>query len=348
MNLYTLSLENNNSYIAKSISDLELELGDIDWWDEDEVEVKKEESNMAKFTAYIKSGNMFTPAANVEVATKLECGLYDVSQDMQGNYHCLKKEVNKTEILELPEPGSIEVINQIKTFYDKKEMFKKWNFNHKRGILMHGVPGGGKTCLISSIMDFVCNEIKGVAFYIPSPDKFPVYRNFINTIFREIEPDTPMIIIIEDIDSYFGNNGYGSTETTLLNTIDGVENKNNVLYLATTNYPENLPPRIFNRPGRFDLKIEIKAPCAESREFYFRHRIPADYIKNIDIMKWIKDTDGMTIAQMAELVKATLILELDYSKTIEALKNKTIPSSGSYAKEPVGFKHTSLSGVKEQ
>lgn len=343
---------NNNSTLDKRVQDTptvsELVQLEDEWWDdiEDDIEIKKE-PNMPKFTAYIKSGNMFTPAADVDVVRKLECGLYDVSQDMQGNYHCLKKEVNKTEILDLPEPGNIEVINQIKMFYDKKEMFKQWNFNHKRGILLHGIPGGGKTCLISSIMDYVCNEIKGVAFYIPSPDRFVVYRNYINNIFREIEPDTPMIIIIEDIDSYFGNNGYGSTETTLLNTIDGVENKNNVLYLATTNYPENLPPRIYNRPGRFDLKIEIKAPCAESREFYLRHRIPVEFINKVDIIKWVKDTEGMTIAQLSELVKANLILELDYSKTLEALRNKTIPSSGSYAKDPVGFKHTSLSGVSE-
>jgi SpoVK/Ycf46/Vps4 family AAA+-type ATPase len=289
---------------------------------------------------------MFTPANDVEVVKKLECGLYDVSRDTYGNYHCLRKEVNTTEILKLPEPGTVEVIDQIKMFYAKKELFKKWNFNHKRGILLHGTPGGGKTCLISSIMDYVCNEIRGVAFYIPSADKFSIYRDFINTVFRELEPDTPIIIIIEDIDAYFGNNGYGSTETTLLNTIDGVENKNNVLYLATTNYPENLPPRIYNRPGRFDLKIEIKPPCDESRDFYFRNRIPEDIINKIDVTKWVKDTDGMTIAQLSELVKAHFILEQDYDTILEALRNKTIPSSGKYAKEAVGFKHTTLSGIK--
>jgi hypothetical protein len=29
---------------------------------------------MAKYTAYIRSGNTFTPAANVDVVTKLDCG----------------------------------------------------------------------------------------------------------------------------------------------------------------------------------------------------------------------------------------------------------------------------------
>ena len=322
---------------------------DLDFLEEEGYidEKKEKKSNMPKFTAYIKSGNMFTPAADVDVVKKLECGLYDVSQDSYGNYHCLRKEVNKTEILQLPEPGTIEVVEQIKLFYSQKEMFKKWNFNHKRGILLHGVPGGGKTCLISSIMDYVCNEIEGVAFYIPSPDKFNIYRNYINTIFREIEPETPIIIIIEDIDAYFGNSGFGSSETTLLNTIDGVENKNNVLYLATTNYPENLPPRIYNRPGRFDLKIEIKPPCVDSREFYFRNRIPDEYINKIDLVKWIKDTEVMTIAQLSELVKAHFILKQDYDVTLEALRNKKIPSSGSYAKDTVGFKPATLSGIKQ-
>ncbi len=341
-----LNTESSNEFISRTSSSKEDDYDDDDWSYYEEEE-KKEKSNMAKFTAYIKSGNMFTPAADVDVVKKLDCGLYDVSRDSYGNYHCLRKEVNKTEILQLPEPSTNEVVDQIKLFYAQKEMFKQWNFNHKRGILLHGKPGGGKTCLISSIMDYVTTEIKGVAFYIPSPDKFSIYRDYINIIFREIEPETPIIIIIEDIDSYFGNSGFGSSETTLLNTIDGIENKNNVLYLATTNYPENLPPRIYNRPGRFDLKIEIKTPCADSREFYFRNRIPADYLKKIDLVKWIEDTDDMTIAQLSELVKSHFILNQDYDKTLEALRNKTIPSSGSYAKEPLGFKHTKLSGIKE-
>ena len=104
------------------------ELSDVDFafedyclgWDIVEEEEKTEKSNMPKFTAYIKSGNMFTPAADVDVVKKLDCGLYDVSQDSYGNYHCLRKEVNKTEILQLPEPSTIEVIDQIKLFYSLK------------------------------------------------------------------------------------------------------------------------------------------------------------------------------------------------------------------------------------
>ena len=291
-----------------------------------------------KFSAYIKSGdNTFSPADNVSAVKKLDNGLYNINRDPYGVYTCIKKDINTKEILTLPEPQSEEVMKQIQTFYKQKEEFKKWKFNHKRGILLYGVPGGGKTSLISSIIDYACNEIDGVAFYIPSVDVFGVYRDFISTNFRVIEPDRAIIIIIEDIDSYF-NGAYASYETGLLNTIDGVENKDNVLYLATTNYPEMLPDRIYNRPGRFDLKIEIKAPSAKSREFYLTNKILPDFLKTIDIKKWVKDTDGMNIAQISELVKSYFLLNLDYEEVVTSLKNKKIPSSSSQGREIMGFK----------
>ena len=298
------------------------------------------------FTAHIKSGDTYKPTTNVSVVTKLDKGLYNVTQDMYGNFTAIKKNVNITEILPLPEPESIEVLNQIKKFYQSRELFKKWNFNHKRGILLHGVAGGGKTSLISSIINFACNEIEGVAFYVPSVETFNVYKNYISTVFREMEPETPIIMIIEDIDSYFSGAGTTSYESNLLNTIDGVENKDNILYLATTNYPEKLPDRIYNRPGRFDLKIEIKTPCDESREFYLTNKILAEHLSKIDLKKWVRDTDGMTIVQLSELVKAVFLLELDYKDVLKSLKDKKIPSSLKYVKsDPVGFKF--LSGIEE-
>ena len=291
-----------------------------------------------KFSAHIKSGDTnFTPADNVSVVQKLDNGLYNVSVDPYGVYTAIKKEINTKEILTLPDPQSEEVMNQIKMFYKQNEEFKKWKFNHKRGILLHGGAGGGKTSLISSVIDYACNEINGVAFYIPSVDVFRVYKDYISTVFRVIEPDRATIIIIEDIDSYF-NGAYAAFETSLLNTIDGLENKDNVLYLATTNYPEILPDRIYNRPGRFDLKIEIKAPSAKAREFYLTNKILPDFIKTIDLKRWVKDTEGMTIAQLSELVKSYFLLKLNYEEVVTSLKNKKIPSSASQGREIMGFK----------
>lgn len=290
------------------------------------------------FSAYLKQGNnTFKPADNVSVVKILESGLYNVTQDSYGAYTALKKAINIKELLVLPEKNSEEVLTQIRNFYKQKELFKKWNFNHKRGILIHGVPGGGKTSLISCIINFACTEIEGVAFYVPSYEFFNIYKGFITSVFREIEPDRPIIVIIEDIDSYF-TCGIPSIESNLLNTIDGVENKDNILYLATTNYPEKLPERVYNRPGRFDLKIEIKTPTAESRKFYFTNKILSKELATIDLDKWISDTEGFTIAQMSELVKSFFLMEIEYDAAIAALKNNTIPNSRNYNKELLGFK----------
>jgi len=55
----------------------------------------------------------------------------------------------------------------------------------------------------------------------------------------------------------------------VLNLLDGVKQVDNIIYIATTNYPELLEERILNRPSRFDRRFHIGTPSAEVRKFYF-------------------------------------------------------------------------------
>ena len=55
--------------------------------------------------------------------------------------------------------------------------------------------------------------------------------------------------------------------------------------------------------------------------------------------KWVKDSEGMTIAEMSELVKGHFLMGIDYEEVVSSLKDKKIPSSSKYNKEKaVGFK----------
>lgn len=108
----------------------------------------------------------------------------------------------------------------------------------------------------------------------------------------------------------------------------------------TTNYPERLGARILNRPSRFDKRFKIDHPNAESRMLYFKHllgtRVPKDL--NVNLEKWVKDTDKFSIAHLKELFVAVVILGDDYAEAIETLESmKEVISSEDDRDKMMGF-----------
>ena len=226
-----------------------------------------------------------------------------------------------------------------------KDKFKEYGFIYKRGILLYGPPGTGKTSLINIITDRMIKEHEGVVFVIQTPGDLDLYSQFIPEVFRTIEPGRPILTVIEDIDCFCTG---GSTETSLINVLDGIEQMDNVIYLATTNYTEKLPQRIINRPNRFDRRIKIGYPSAEVRKAYLLKKLkPAD-VELIDkspypINSWVAETENMTLSHIGELIKSVVILDNPFEETIQILRElKEIPVSSQYNKgeteEGIGFK----------
>jgi hypothetical protein len=86
---------------------------------------------------------------------------------------------------------------------------------------------------------------------------------------RWVEPERPIVVILEDIDTIIDRHG----ESEVLSLLDGENSIDKVVFLATTNYPENLDGRIVNRPSRFDRVVKIGEPSALSRELYLKNSV---------------------------------------------------------------------------
>lgn len=158
-------------------------------------------------------------------------------------------------------------------------------------------------------------------------------------ILREIEKETPIVVIMEDIDAIIEN----YNESSVLNILDGVDKLNKIVFLATTNYPDRLGARIINRPSRFDKRFKISNPNEESREIYLKYLIGENKIKDnkINLSKWVKDTNGFSIAHLKELFVAVIILGDNYEDAIETLSSmKELPKPREYEERtdrPIGF-----------
>lgn len=237
-----------------------------------------------------------------------------------------KSDINVDSLMEFPNSASDKILSEINGFWDKEDMFKKYGFLHRRGYLVYGPPGGGKTSLIQQIIKKIIQR-KGLVFLCDNPQILGLAL----ATFREIEPDRNIVCIFEDLDTIIETYG----EDTMLSILDGEMQVDKVLNIATTNYPEKLDKRLVGRPRRFDRVIRIGMPDDIVRRLYFSEKLS---IEKDDLTEWVDKTDNFSFAAMAELVISVKCLgyTLDESvKTLRALLNNKPSSSGDG--KPIGF-----------
>ncbi len=92
----------------------------------------------------------FSPAFTS--VSKVPAGIYEIVWNRQLSQHTLKKQPFKTdELYQLPSYEIMDILKDIQNFWDRREKYKEYNFVHKRGILMYGEPGCGKSGIIQLI-----------------------------------------------------------------------------------------------------------------------------------------------------------------------------------------------------
>jgi len=272
------------------------------------------------------NGSKFLPTGKtIKILTP---GLYDVFFDNRSQKYGLNKiEFTTDELYKLYDKETESILHEIQKFWSSKEIYKKYKLIYKRGILLHGEPGCGKSGIIQLCTEHLIRELKGIVINIKNAAMIEGFLKIIPNL-RQIEPNRPLIVILEDIDSIITDDKYVTSQ--ILNILDGITQYNNIVYIASTNYPEKLADRITNRPGRFDKRYHISLPSKEVRLEYLKRKIKDE---KIDIKKWVLDTEDMSLSHIKELLISVLIVGTPYDDAIEYLKSLKIrptnkPSSG--------------------
>jgi hypothetical protein len=166
-----------------------------------------------------------------------------------------------------------EAVDEAVFWKQNREWYRQRNIPWKRGWLLHGVPGTGKTSLARAI----AQELDMPVWVF---DLASLTNEELRDGWRRMANSAPCIALLEDIDGTFdgrknvaveGKNREGLTFDALLNCIDGVERCDGVLTIVTTNKMEKVDPAIgkpqddgtSSRPGRIDRVIEMKAPSKD-------------------------------------------------------------------------------------
>jgi hypothetical protein len=219
---------------------------------------------------------------------------------------CFQQIRIETDVLiQLPDMVCNEVIDQIQEFWSDKvrDAMAEHGFLHKRGILMYGEPGSGKTCTIQILVQMLIDR-GGLAIYAEDP---AVLSNCLQLL-RRIENDRPIIVILEDFDTLTDRD---RRENNWLAVLDGEAQIKNVVFLATTNYIEQLDKRFVDRPSRFDIIMPVPMPSAKARTAYIRHKVPT--LSNEELYEWVQASGGYSIAHIKEMVLSILC----YGKTLK-------------------------------
>lgn len=255
----------------------------------------------------------------------LPARVYSIDIDNYGRYLFITKNIITDELIILPDTANERVLKAIDTFWGAKDAFASYGQLFKRGIMLWGPPGGGKTCTLM----LLCHDLikrGGIVVIGSHPER--TARGL--EIIRRIEPDRPLICILEDIDEIISQ--YGEHE--LLALLDGETQIANICFVASTNYPERLDKRLVNRPSRFDEIIKVGMPTADARRVYLHARLGEDERVN----QWVKDSEGFSVAHLREMVVAVCCLGRTYEETIERLRSMTRTPKSDSGNEVPGFR----------
>lgn len=235
-------------------------------------------------------------------------GLYKPMHSNNIGYYLEKQIVDTDDLLTLPDTASESVIAEIEKFWELKEQFAARGFIHKRGILMWGDPGSGKTATIQLMIKQIIDD-GGLAIFAGHPNVTTACLQMV----RRIEPDRKLIVIMEDFEAMIREHG----DSEYLAMLDGESQVGEVVFVATTNYPERLDKRFIDRPSRFDTIKKIGMPTSEARAFYLKAKEPT--LKGEELKKWVKLSKGMSIAHLKEMIISNRCYGIEIEKVIKRL-----------------------------
>lgn len=259
---------------------------------------------------------------NFKTVATVDSGLYTMIYNEGNGFGISKMNYKSDEFFHLPSLPHNQIIDDLKKFWDNIDRFKTYNLTPKRGIILYGDPGCGKTSLIHLLVDEL-KKYNGISIYFDNPFNWVELAKLV----RKVEKTRPLLCIIEDLDLVIDKFG----EEVFLNFLDGLNSIENVVYVATTNNLERIPDRIKDRPSRFDKKYKIEKPTSSDRKLYFESILTDEDKTLYDLDKLVKDTDKYTMAHLKETFISLYILKNDYTETIKRLKRSKI------ADERIGF-----------
>lgn len=216
----------------------------------------------------------------------------------------LNKESNQiNEKPILPDGILDEVVQNTVGFILKAKEIEKYGVKIKRGIILDGPPGNGKTMLCRYIQK-LCSQNNISWETVTSADIDDAYEDkWLNELFQR-----STVTFFDDIDVGYMDRtkGDGKMACSLLTAMDGMSEIGHLVRIFTTNEPVSSLDAAFTRPGRIDKCITLQNPSESLRRKLITTVWPKDIQDNIDLDRLIKDSDDYSFAEL-EAIRTFLV-----------------------------------------
>lgn len=191
------------------------------------------------------------------------------------------------------------VRSDFESFLDRRPWFEENSIPYRRGYLLHGPPGNGKT----SVVRVMASDKRLSAATLNWGDS-DASDSSLSNLFTWAADHAPCLVIMEDLDRHFSNGGsherkHDISMAHLLNCLDGISSGEGVIVVATANNPQQLDPAILRRPGRFDRVVEFKQPSSTLRAHYIRKQLRGNCAEEA-LERMVRHSAGFSFAQLRE------------------------------------------------
>lgn len=192
----------------------------------------------------------------------IEAGCYETVVGQYGELKLAKSQINLDKNF-----GGVTLQNEIEAkcnlFFEKESVYKKIGIKPRRGFLLWGSAGTGKSFTVNRTLKKLLDQGDSLVLKFDTTYRMNSLANLLSGL-KPASNIKKVCLILEDIGGGEADpeNASVFSDTSLLNFLDG--NSYNLdlplVIFATTNYPQNMLANLIDRPGRFDDVIEIQPP----------------------------------------------------------------------------------------
>ncbi len=207
------------------------------------------------------------------------------------------------------------------------DVFETMDLDAAKGVLLYGPPGTGKTLMAKA----VANEAQSNFISIKGPELLNKYvgesEKGVREVFEKARANAPTVVFFDEIDSIagergkrMGDSGVGERVVSqLLTELDGLEELEDVVVIATTNRPDLIDSALL-RPGRLDRHVHVPVPDEEARRKILQvHTRDKPLADDVDLHELARRTDGYVGADLEALCReASMAATREFINSVDA------------------------------